>query len=134
MHKAGASNRLKSHSLAVRERSSRPTSGAVSVYGPAALLLLAGLTGLSAAWIMSGSGSGRYLVIASPGASRAQTIDLVRSAEGGLIGMGRFSNMIIAGSNRPNFAAALRKAGAWAVIAMPVRRGCGEPLSVGQTI
>ena len=95
-------------------------------------MLVTGLLALSLAWIMSGSGSGRYLVIAPWGASQAEAINLVRAADGGLVGMGRLSNIIIAGSNRPDFAAALRRAGAWGVIATPSRIECGEPLPGGQ--
>ena len=35
-------------------------------------------------------------------------------------------------TNRPDFAAELRRAGAWGVIATPSRIECGEPLPGGQ--
>ncbi len=132
MDEVGLLNDLNSCSRTVRNEERCASSCAISAYIPAALLMLAGLVGLAAAWIMSGSGSGRYLVIAPWGASQAEAINLVRAADGGLVGMGRLSNIIIAGSNRPDFAAALRRAGAWGVIATPSRIECGEPLPGGQ--
>lgn len=97
------------------------------IYLPAVLLLIAGLAGLAIASLLDGRESGRYLVIAPPNATLADTINLVRAADGRLVQAGRFSNIVIAGSSQPNFAAALRKAGAWLAIAAPDRGGCLDP-------
>jgi hypothetical protein len=70
---------------------------------------------------------GRYIVFAAPGATLADTINLVRDADGRLVQAGRFSNIVIAGSDRPDFAVALRHAGAWLAIAAPARGGCLDP-------
>lgn len=91
---------------------------------PAVVLLLAGLAGLGAAWMTTGATSGQYLVIAPPGSTLADTITMVRVADGGFVEAGRYRNIIIAGSSRPDFPVAMRRAGAWLVVATPQRGGC----------
>ena len=109
------------------------TDRSLSDYLPAAGLLVVGLLGLAAAWLASGTDSGRYIVIAPPGSTLAQTISLVRAADGGLVGTGRLPNIVFAGSSRPDFPAALRRAGAWGVIATPASGGCTDPIIKEQT-
>ncbi|HUD95164.1 hypothetical protein [Sphingobium sp.] len=111
--------------------SAESTHGLVP-YLPAALLLMAGLSGLATATLLDGRESGRYLVIAPPDASLSDTINLVREADGRLVQAGGFPNIVIAGSNQPDFVASLRKAGAWLVIAAPDRGGCLDPSFRGQ--
>ncbi|WP_298396653.1 hypothetical protein [Sphingobium sp.] len=108
--------------------------GAWTAYLPALLLLGVGLAGLGLASLMDGPDSGWYLVMAAPGSSRADTINLVRAADGRLVQAGRFSNIVIAGSTRPDFPAALRKAGAWLAVAAPARGGCFDSSSQEQTL
>ncbi|WP_179045896.1 hypothetical protein [Sphingobium lactosutens] len=122
---AGESNTLALG--AVKTKKSR------SAYLPAALLLIAGLAGLAMASLSDGRETGRYLVIAPPNATLADTINLVRAADGRLVQTGRFPNIVVAGSSQPNFAAALRKAGAWFAVAAPDRGGCLDPSSREQT-
>ncbi|SEI67439.1 hypothetical protein SAMN05518849_101515 [Sphingobium sp. AP50] len=112
----------------------RSGGGRLFVYLPAALLLFAGLTGLGAASLYGGPDSGWYLVIAAPGSTRAQTINLVSAANGRLVQAGRFSNIVIAGSDRPDFPAALRKAGAWLAVAAPPGGGCLDPSTREQSL
>ena len=100
---------------------------------PAVLLLTTGLFGLAIASLLQGSTSGWYLVVAAPGSSLADTINLVRAADGRLVQRGAFSNIVIAGSNRRDFPAALRHAGAWLAIAAPTGVGCTDPSFQEQT-
>ncbi len=100
---------------------------------PAVLLLTTGLFGLTIASLLQGSTSGWYLVVAAPGSSLADTINLVRAADGRLVQRGAFSNIVIAGSNRRDFPAALRHAGAWLAIAAPAGVGCMDPSFQEQT-
>ncbi|MGE4322614.1 MAG: hypothetical protein AB7E60_06235 [Sphingobium sp.] len=101
----------------------------VTAWLPAALLLVTGLAGLAVVSILNGNASGPYLVIAPPGASLADTINLVGAADSRLVQAGRFPNMVIAASDQPDFAATLRKAGAWLAIPAPERGGCALPSS-----
>lgn len=97
---------------------------AVHDLAPAAMLLLAGLIGLFIA-SLSGSGrNGQYLVITAPWSSLGTTIDLIGSAEGGLIETGRFQNIAIAHSSHADFAERAREAGAWLVSPAPRIAGC----------
>ncbi|MEC3912427.1 hypothetical protein U5A82_18690 [Sphingobium sp. CR2-8] len=98
-------------------------------WAPACLLLIVGLAGLGIGWIASAKDSGQYLVVASPGSTLADMMTMIRAADGGLVAPGRFANIVIAGSDRTNFPADLRKAGAWLAIATPARNGCTAPLS-----
>ncbi|KAA9012647.1 hypothetical protein F4U96_20740 [Sphingobium limneticum] len=96
-------------------------------YMSAFFLFAGGIIGLSIASLTSADADGRYIVFAAPGTSLADTVNLVSDADGRLIQAGRFSNIVIAGSDRPDFAATLRHAGAWFAIAAPARGGCLDP-------
>lgn len=96
-------------------------------YIPAILLALSGVTGLAFAGVTMRPDTNQYLVIAPPGSSLAETINIVRSAGGGLIQKGRLPNIVIAGSARTDFAHAVRQTGGWLAIAAPARGGCGFP-------
>lgn len=124
---------VKAPSSSVKEariRSSVGEQGAKgmwSAYLPAGFLLAAGLIGLGLASLTDGPNSGWYLVVAPPGSTRADTINLVSAADGRLVQAGRFSNIVIAGSARSDFPQELRKAGAWLAVAAPARGGCLDP-------
>jgi hypothetical protein len=98
---------------------------------PAVILLGLGLSGLLIASFWPYGRTGQYLVLASPSSTLGQTINLVRGADGGLIETSRFSNILIASSNRSSFAADLRKAGALLVIAVSVPVGCSDGATKG---
>ncbi|MET0238257.1 MAG: hypothetical protein ABW184_00015 [Sphingobium sp.] len=100
---------------------------------PAILMLTVGLAGLAVANMWPGAGSRQYLVIAAPGSSFGQTVNIVRASDGGIVESGRFSNIVIASSVRPDFVDALRRAGAWLVLAAPSLKGCGSALTKGST-
>ncbi len=94
---------------------------------PAATLLLIGLIGLIAATLTGAPRNGQYLVISAPWSTPAQTINLVRSADGTLIESGRFANIAIAGSADGDFAQHASQAGAWLVLPSPLKSGCLTP-------
>ena len=99
---------------------------------PAMLLLLGGLAALTVASVSSAGGQDSYAVVGPPGSRLADAIDIIRIADGRLVQRGRFANVAIARSSRPDFAQALRRAGAWAVIAVPAQGGCLAPLLRGE--
>ncbi|GEM_PF-624449 len=110
----------------------RTRSTLLQNYVPAVLLLLGGLAGLGFASVAGASEKGRYVVITAPGTSLADTINMVSAADGRLIQPGRFSNIVIAGSGRPDFQAQLRKSGAWLAVAAPDDVGCTDSTAGGQ--
>jgi hypothetical protein len=96
---------------------------------PALLLTLLGIAAL--AWLTAArdaqavdASRGEVVVVARPGATLAQTITIVTRAGGAMIARGRFANVVVASSPRARFADALRREGAWAVIASPRLAGC----------
>jgi hypothetical protein len=91
---------------------------------PASVLALSGVVGLALAGMTTLPTTGQYLVIASPGSSLADTINIVQAAGGRLVEQGRWSNIVIAGSARADFASAVRRTGAWLAVAAPSRGGC----------
>lgn len=99
---------------------------------PAALLLLGGLAALTVASLSSAGAQDTYAVVGPPGSRLADAIEIIRIADGRLVQRGRFANVAIARSSRPDFAQALQRAGAWAVIAAPAQGGCLAPLFRGE--
>ncbi|SED94906.1 hypothetical protein SAMN05443249_6013 [Beijerinckia sp. 28-YEA-48] len=91
---------------------------------PAAMLLTVGLFGLLAATLSAAEKSGQYLVVAAPWSSLGQTMSLVGMAHGEIVEAGRFENVIVAASSRPDFADNARHAGAWLVLPSPRVFGC----------
>jgi hypothetical protein len=106
-----------------------PSGGGAADYVPAAFLLGAGLLGLGAAWALTGGASGQYLVLARPGSTLSETVNLVRSAGGDIAARGLFANIVIADSSRPGFPVSMRDAGAWLAVPVPALAGCAEPSS-----
>ncbi|OYW85498.1 MAG: hypothetical protein B7Z20_08995 [Sphingobium sp. 32-64-5] len=100
---------------------------------PASALLLAGLIGLTTASLSASGRNGQYLVVAAPWSSLGQTINLLGSADGGLVEVGRFQNIAIAASSHADFAERARAAGAWFVLPSPRIAGCFDvPTEVSQ--
>lgn len=112
------------HAVGIRQKT---RLAGIRPYVPAVILLAIGIVGLSLATFLSASPNNRYIIFAAPGASLADSINQVRDADGRLIQISRFRNIIVAGSDRPDFAAAVRRSGAWLVIAAPARGGCLDP-------
>lgn len=91
---------------------------------PAGALLVVGLLALQFATFSTAPANGQYLVIAPPGSSVGDTINIIGDARGGLREFTRFSNVVVASSSTPNFAEKLHEAGAWLVLPSPARTGC----------
>lgn len=96
---------------------------------PALLLAVMGIAAL--AWVAASrdaqaaeASRGEVVVVAGPGATLAQTIAIVARAGGSIVAPGRFANVVVAASPYAHFADALRREGAWAVIASPRLAGC----------
>ncbi|GLK44666.1 MULTISPECIES: hypothetical protein [Novosphingobium] len=96
---------------------------------PAAALLAAGLVGLTASWLLSGTQSGQYLVVMAPTSSLVDSVNLVTRNGGRLAATSSLPNVVIAGSSQAHFAASLRQAGAWLAVSVPAVAGCGGPFS-----
>ena len=92
------------------------------------LLLLAGLSTLIFASLTGAGGQGIYAVVAPPGSRLADVVAIIRAADGRLVQPGRFANIAIARSTRPDFTQALRRAGAWAVVDAGAQGGCLAPI------
>lgn len=100
------------------------TAGPLSGMLPAILLLLAGLVALLLASALTDGVDGQFVVIAPPGRSLPEIFTLVSQAQGAVVETGGFGNIVIAASTAPDFAPALREAGAWFVFAAPRLLGC----------
>ena len=90
---------------------------------PALLICILGLAGLAAGRFMTAETNGRYLVVGGAG-NRAAAIRMVHDAGGGIIGLGRLAPTVLAVSDNPGFAKALRLQGAWLVLPVPGGLGC----------
>lgn len=106
-----------------------PSEGGFRDFLPAAGLLAAGLMGLTASWMLSGTQSGQYLVVTAPSSSLVDSVNLVTRTGGRLAATSSLPNVVIAGSSQTHFAASLRKAGAWLAVSVPAVAGCGAPSS-----
>lgn len=96
---------------------------------PAALMLLAGMGGLTFATLLADGVEGQFVVISPPW---QPAVHLVTRADGALLAEGGFSNVIVAASDRPGFADDLRKAGAWLVFPAPRALGCGSAAQISE--
>lgn len=95
---------------------------------PAALLLLAGLSGLLIATLFSDGVEGQFVVISPPW---QPVTEVVARADGMLLAGGGFSNVMVAASERPGFVDDLRAGGAWLVFPAPRFLGCTTPQQAG---
>jgi hypothetical protein len=88
----------------------------VSDCWPAVGLFAACLVGLAIMTTAPQNAAGAYAVVAPPWSSAAKTITIIDAAGGNIIGIGGFSNIVVAQSADPLFLDALREAGAWLVL------------------
>lgn len=70
------------------------------------------------------AGQTQLAVIAAPWWNLVQTMDMVGAAEGDVVDIGGFPNVVIAHSDDPGFAASLYRQGAWLVLDPVLLRGC----------
>lgn len=96
-------------------------------YAPAFGLLVVVLIALAIGNLMANPVPGQYLVVTRPGLDRFEMLDIVFRANGGLVGTGGLSNIAVAVSEDPGFAAAMRDQGAWLVLPSPRLLGCFTP-------
>lgn len=115
---------LFSHGSTQGKLKSSGDESAVKAMLPALALMIAGLLGLIIATLFGDIVPNQYVVIGSPGQTRDDMIAIVAEAEGAILNIGGFENILIVGSERTDFAAALEGAGAWAVFPAPVAFGC----------
>ncbi|PNU06889.1 hypothetical protein A8V01_00385 [Novosphingobium guangzhouense] len=99
---------------------------------PAAALLIAVLLALTAGWLLSGTKSGQYLIVTAPSSSLVDSVNLVTGHGGRLAATGALPNVLIAGSSHADFAASMRRAGAWLAVSVPPIAGCGIPSGLPQ--
>ncbi len=115
-----------------RSSSTPPDTAEADRAGPAAFLpalVLAalGFVALIGATLSTGGdGQGQYLILAAPWSGRAQMMDMVARADGGVVGFGAVPFLAIAMADRPDFDAAMRDQGAWLVLPSPVLLGCSD--------
>lgn len=91
---------------------------------PATALLVIGLTALLIACLFRAEDRGQYMLVFAPWSEPATNIRRISAAGGGLMGVGAFSNVIVAASSAPDFTSSIRKAGAWLAIPAPGLAGC----------
>lgn len=101
--------------------------GGFAALAPAALLMLAGLSGLGVASLFTDGVEGQFVVVSAPWQSVAE---LVVRADGAFVTGGSFSNVIVAASDHPGFAEQLWAGGAWLVFPAPRALGCGASENV----
>ena len=104
---------------------SGPDKGSV---WPALAAAACGLTLLTAATFLSDQAEGEYLVVGVPFADPRNLLMTIAVADGAVAAEGGFPNMMVAVSDAPDFAARLRAAGAFFVVPVPARLGCGGEL------
>lgn len=88
-----------------------------------------GIAGLGIASAFSDGVPGQFVVVAPPFGTGV--LEIVAAADGALVASGGFSNVMIAASDRADFAADLRRAGALMVFPAPRFLGCSSPTDIG---
>ena len=91
---------------------------------PAVALGLTGLVWLAGTTLAGAGIGGQLLVIGPPAIDRTGVNGIVWQAGGAVIGHGGLPNIAIAASDQPDFAGALKAAGAWLVLPSPRLLGC----------
>lgn len=112
-----------------RRASSDETGG----LGLALLAALVMLMFVSLATLFSDPAEGQFLVIGSPFDTGNDGFMRILGADGMPIARGGFDNIMVAASERSDFSAALRAAGAWAVLPVPRFLGCSSGAGVART-
>lgn len=98
--------------------------GALSALLPALTLALAGLVALAGHALTRPGPPGQFLVMTRPGLHRAQVLDLVHAAGGGVIAFGALPGLSVVLSGDEGFEDRVRQRGAWLVLPAPGSLGC----------
>ena len=98
--------------------------GALSALLPALALALAGLVALAGHALTRPGAPGQFLVMTRPGLHRAQVLDLVHAAGGGVIAFGALPGLSVVLSGDDGFEERVRQRGAWLVLPAPGSLGC----------
>ena len=106
-------------------------AGALRDSGPALLLLVLGLAGLSAATLRPSGRDGAYAVLVPPWGTTAQALEVVGAAGGRIAEVSASGTSVIAIASAPDFESRLYDAGAWMVVEPGTTWGCSSnPLSL----
>lgn len=98
--------------------------GALGALLPALALALAGLVALAGHALTRPGAPGQFLVMTRPGLHRAQVLDLVHAAGGGVIAFGALPGLSVVLSGDDGFEDRVRQRGAWLVLPAPGSLGC----------
>src|ERR1700686_2894063 len=93
-------------------------------FAPAIALLVVSAGGILMTGLSPSGDHGQYAVVAPPWYNLTQTVGLVATAGGDIVGLGNIAVVVIAHSENPGFVRALYRAGAWLVIDPVGLRGC----------
>ena len=85
---------------------------------------LAGLVALAGHALTRPGAPGQFLVMTRPGLHRAQVLDLVHAAGGGVIAFGALPGLSVVLSGDDGFEDRVRQRGAWLVLPAPGSLGC----------
>ncbi|CAO3407692.1 hypothetical protein [Azospirillum largimobile] len=94
-------------------------------YVPAILLLLAGAAALPVAVSGAGEPTDTVAAVFAPGTTLAEAMERVLAAGGTPLRGGPFTNIVVARSAHPDFAASLHQHGAWLLLD-PLLAGCAD--------
>jgi hypothetical protein len=100
-----------------------PEGGAKALL-PALALLAVTVLATCVAGLWPSGRSGQYAVIAPPWYDLAQTIQLAGAADGVVVAVGGWSNVVVVQADGPRALWALYAAGAWLVLDPGKLRGC----------
>lgn len=93
---------------------------------PAGAIFVLLLASLASSYLLTAGDDRQYFVVAPPAWGLARTINELAAADGRLVSQGRFSNIVFASSDQPDFRQMLGAAGAWIVLPVPAQGGCGS--------
>lgn len=99
-------------------------STAINALLPALALALVGLVALAGHALTRPGAPGQFLVMTHPGMPRAQVLDLVHAAGGGVIAFAALPGLSVALSGDDGFEDRVRQRGAWLVLPAPGSLGC----------
>lgn len=100
------------------------TPARIGDFIPAAILAVLGICALVIGSLFSSAVEGEYLLIMQPSLTRAEVLDRIFDAGGGVVGFGGLHNIAYAITDQPDFKASIRADGAWFVLPAPRILGC----------